>query len=512
MKNFFSLIVFAAFFASCSSYRKSTTTDDGRLSVNLLQVNDVYEIAPLNGGREGGMARVATLKKRYVQQNPNTLLVIAGDFLSPSVYNSLKYSGEYIRGKQMIEAMNAVGMDYAVFGNHELDLKEAELQQRINESSFQWISSNTFHKVGDKVTAFAKKTSSGDSISFPQTIIKEFSDADGTKAKIGFIGINLPFNKAAYVHYEDPLNAAKKLYNQLKDSVDAVVAITHQSIEADEEMAKELPGLAAIIGGHEHDQQFKKVGKVYITKALANAKSAYVIKIDINKRKRKVSTNPKLEAINEKVAIDSAANIVVQKWRNIANESFASLGFNAAQVVIKNSTPLDGRETEVRSKATNLTNIVTASVKNAVPDADVVIVNGGSIRVDDIVPMPVTQYDVIRIMPFGGGIKKVDMKGSLLLSVLEAGLKNIGTGGFLHYNESLRHDPATNKWLLNNTAIDPTKSYRVALSDFLLTGGEANLNYLTPDNKEILKVYEQNDPLMSDIRKAIIDYAVKQNL
>src|SRR5215467_7648240 len=94
--------------ASCKTSRNVTSThDDGKIDVTFVQINDVYEIAPLSNGTVGGIARVATLKKEYVQKNPNTLLVIAGDFVSPSVYNSLQYQGTRIRGKQMIESLNA---------------------------------------------------------------------------------------------------------------------------------------------------------------------------------------------------------------------------------------------------------------------------------------------------------------------------------------------------------------------------------------------------------------------
>ena len=48
--------------------------------------------------------------------------------------------------QRLIEAMNAAGTDFAIFGNHEFDITEKELQQRINESTFQWISSNAFHQ------------------------------------------------------------------------------------------------------------------------------------------------------------------------------------------------------------------------------------------------------------------------------------------------------------------------------------------------------------------------------
>ena len=250
MKYTLRLAIILLVFDSCSSTRKATSKDDGKINISLLQVNDVYEIAPLSGGKEGGMARVATLKKQYQQKNPNTFLIMAGDFVSPSVYNSLQYEGKAVRGRQMIESMNAAGTDFAIFGNHEFDIKENELQERINESNFQWISSNAFHKTISGIAPFTYRNTT-----VPETFILNVKDADGTSAKIGFFGIVLPFNKADYVSYTDGLTVAKRLYGRLKDSVDAVVAITHQSMQEDELLAKELPGLAAILGGHEHDQR-----------------------------------------------------------------------------------------------------------------------------------------------------------------------------------------------------------------------------------------------------------------
>ena len=50
----------------------------------------------------------------------------------------------------MVDVMNTAGVNLAVFGNHEFDISEADLQKRINESNFTWVSSNTFHKKGDR--------------------------------------------------------------------------------------------------------------------------------------------------------------------------------------------------------------------------------------------------------------------------------------------------------------------------------------------------------------------------
>ena len=278
-------------------------------------------------------------------------------------------------------------------------------------------------------------------------------------------------------------------------------------------LAQQIPGLAMIIGGHEHDGRFEKIGNIYITKALANAKSAYSIDLTINKKKHTVKVDPKLEIVNESIPLDSATNAVVQKWQTIASNSYASLGFNATEVILKSGEPLDARETEIRSHPTDFTRIVVKAMEQAAPLADVVLMNAGSIRLDDKLQMPVTQYDIIRSLPFGGGIREVDMKGTLLIQVLNHGKNNVGNGGFLLYNDSLQFDKNSNGWILNGSALDPQKIYRVALAEFLLTGGEANLGFLNMNNTDIVKVYDAEtntgNPL-SDVRIAIINYLKTQ--
>jgi len=316
MRNKSRLLYVLLFLASSCSTTRVATKDDGKIEAVFVQVNDVYEIAPVAGGKEGGMARVATLKKQYLRENPNTFLIMAGDFLSPAVFNSLQYLGQRIRGKQMVEVMTVAGTNLAIFGNHEFDITENELQERINESQFDWVSSNTFHKKNGKTTPFEKQQ--GTNISpFPDKYIMRLRDADGTTATIGFIGLTLPFNKADYVSYTDPLQTAKTVYNQLKDSCDAVIAITHQAMEDDIKLAQEIPGLAAIIGGHEHDMRYQKIGNVYITKAHANARSAYIVKLNINKKKKLTGVSTLLKYINESIAQDSITNEFVGKWTKL---------------------------------------------------------------------------------------------------------------------------------------------------------------------------------------------------
>lgn len=56
------IIIFFSFSACKTARNVSGVKDDQKIEIVFVQVNDVYEIAPLSGGKEGGMARVATLK------------------------------------------------------------------------------------------------------------------------------------------------------------------------------------------------------------------------------------------------------------------------------------------------------------------------------------------------------------------------------------------------------------------------------------------------------------------
>ncbi len=102
--------------------------------VTFLQINDVYTTVPIDG--LGGLARVATLKQNIAKAGRTPFLVLAGDFLSPSVASSV------FKGEHMIAALNAAGLDLATLGNHEFDFGDDVLIQRMHEATFQWVVSN----------------------------------------------------------------------------------------------------------------------------------------------------------------------------------------------------------------------------------------------------------------------------------------------------------------------------------------------------------------------------------
>ena len=97
------------------------------------------------------------------------------------------------------------------------------------------------------------------------------------------------------------------------------------------------------------------------------------------------------------------------------------------------------------------------------------------------------------------------------MQVLDSGMRNTDNGGFLQYSESVRYDAAQKIWSIKNAPVNAEQFYRVAFSDYLLTGNEKRLAFLTPANPAI-KVYNEttpkNDPRL-DICLAVIHYLKK---
>src|SRR5215216_1302827 len=163
------LVLFIAAFFAVAAQEKTQCN----VKVTLLQVNDVYQFAPVDQGKSGGLGRVLTLTKSIKQENPNTLFLMAGDTISPSV-ESITY-----KGAQMIEAWNAIGLDYATFGNHEIDFGPEVLVERIKESKFSWIAANVVDKQSNQPFGDAKRF-----------VVREFGGV-----KVGIFGLVLPETK-----------------------------------------------------------------------------------------------------------------------------------------------------------------------------------------------------------------------------------------------------------------------------------------------------------------------------
>lgn len=512
---------------ACQTHKKGSQTksnldnkqtqkqDDQKIEFTILQINDVYEIAPLNNGKIGGIARVAALKNKLIKENPNTLAVIAGDFLNPSLFGSIKYQDKKVRGKQMIEALNTAGIDLATFGNHEFDIKEEELIERLNESTFDWVSSNVKHRTNGKIQAFTQ-TKNNQTKTIPETYTKTIKDKDGTQINVGFWSVTLPSNPQNFVWYGDCDSAAIAAHQTLKKQCDVVLALTHQELDSDLGLANKILDLTFLMGGHEHNNMLEKKGKLTVVKADANAKTAYIHRITYDKNKKTTNIRSELVTLDQTIPEDPATAAVVQRWMQIAHQNLEQSGFNPSEIVanVPTNAPWEGREAIIRHQPANLPKMIAQSMSAACPTANAAILNSGSVRVDDQLSGNITQYDVLRTLPFGGSVWEVEMKGILLEKILQIGKDNKGSGGFLQYHQ-INFEPTQKKWQINGKNIDNNQSYKIAISDFLMSGKEAGLPFLTETNSDIISIQkpknEDKNDLKNDIRKTFIDFLKKNN-
>jgi 2',3'-cyclic-nucleotide 2'-phosphodiesterase (5'-nucleotidase family) len=404
--------------------------------------------------------------------------------------------------------MNAMNFDLVTFGNHEFDLKENELQKRLNESTFPWMSSNTRH-VTDDDTSFFKVQKENDTISVADTYIVTIKEANGKELKIGFLGVTLPSNSKDYVYYGDMYSESERAYGELKNKVDVVFGLTHLEIEQDIELLKIIPEIPLIMGGHEHYAMSVSIGNSKITKADANAKTIYIHTLVYNTKTKSLVIDSELIFIDKKITSKPEVVAIVSKWVRILDLKIKEIIEDPYEVIFIANKPLDGTDNASRGIQTNLGDIITEAMAWSYNnEVDAALVNGGSIRIDDMLPNNLSSIDVFRTLPFGGGILKVDIKGNLLKEVLDYGKSKRGTGAYLQrYNVT---EGAQGEWLIAGETIDLNKTYKVAFSDFLLKGYD--IPFLTPENEGIITIYKPLKGEKSfDIRNAIILYLKSLN-
>lgn len=474
----------------------------------ILQINDVYEIVPLANGREGGLARVATIRKQLQAKDPNTIMVLAGDFLSPSFIATLKYrdpatgSDAPIAGKHMVEVLNQTGVDLVTFGNHEFDIAFNDLQQRINESTFDWINSNVHHVVGGAREPFIK-TQGNLTNRIPAYIIKNISFPDGQVVRVGIIGSTIAFTKKDYVAYDEALSTFKQVYDNIHEQCDVVLGLTHLSRRADSTLATMVPGLHLIMGGHEHENMKVPVGALNVCKADANVKSVYIHTIGFTPATKKVTVESTLKMIDESIPADEATNEIVNKWMKRADSITRKNGFTPDQKLMTTSVPLDGREAMVRNDTTNYSNLISRSLLYAAPYVDAALYNSGSLRIDDELTGDITQYDVLRSLPYGGPLVLMQLTGAQIDSILAIsdGI-NRGSGGYL---QRIGIAKKKGKWFIGRRRMKSGRTYCILMPEFLAAGNEDNLKFMKNYSYCKPNAFLQNK-LVNDIRNIVMAY------
>ena len=222
--------------------------------ITILHTNDTHsQIDPLpandrNAGM-GGVARRATLVKRIRKENPNTLLIDAGDVLQGTPYFN------FYKGEVEYKAMSAIGYDVGTLGNHEFDNGVEALAAALKFANFDLVSANYDVKgtvLESKVKRYVVKTLGG--------------------IRIGLFGLGVsptalitPENFKG-VTYIDPVVAAREMVKKLREEERCalVVCMSHLGYVENGEsgdlfVVKQVDGIDFIASGHTHTFMEKPV-------------------------------------------------------------------------------------------------------------------------------------------------------------------------------------------------------------------------------------------------------------
>jgi 5'-nucleotidase len=218
--------------------------------ITLLHTNDTHSrIEPFGPGSgantgKGGIARRATLVKQVRAATPNVLLLDAGD-----VFQGTPFFNEY-KGLLDYKLMSMCGYDAGTLGNHDFDNGVAGLTAAMAEARFPFLNCNFDTKGAPSLAAHLRPW-----------MVKEFPGLKVglTGCCIDFKGLVSPKNHLG-VDWRDPVESLKPVIKHLREveKVDLVVVLSHLGYDLqgfaidDLNLAKLVPGIDVIIGGHTH--------------------------------------------------------------------------------------------------------------------------------------------------------------------------------------------------------------------------------------------------------------------
>jgi 5'-nucleotidase len=451
--------------------------------LTILQINDVYEIGPVEQGKKGGLARVAGLRDRIARESPHTIFVLAGDFLSPSPMSSM------FQGSQMVATLNAAGLDLASFGNHEFDFGAEITRQRMRESRFTWVSANVLDP--------ASGLPFGGAVPF---VLRDYGGI-----RVAFFGLLTPDTQtlskgAAGLKFLDPIQTAKAVVAQARRAkADLIVALTHQDMADDKQLAAAVPEIDLILGAHEHVPLDATVGRTLILKTGSDAVWLGRIDITVTAGRGGRRVQPKWELIPVTSEIPDKPEVAA-----VVKQYESRMAAQLDVIVGGTSVPLDTRNDVVRTQESAVGNLI-ADLLRAAMQADAALINGGGIRGNTVLPAgSLRRRDVLSILPFANKIVKLDVTGEVVRAALENGLSQVErTAGRFPQVSGIRYvfdpnRPPGSRLIsatLGGRPLEPQARYTLATFDFMLGGGDGYT--MLKEGKVLVKA--ENGPMDSDL-------------
>lgn len=451
--------------------------ESDQVSLNILGVTDFHGHLSQAKDREGkisepGAAVMACYINKEREENPNTSFVSAGDNIGGSPFES-----SILKDKPTIEALNKMGLETSAVGNHEFDKGWEDLEGRVGVN-------------GDKLAKFPYL---GANVKGAQLAPSKVIEKGGVK--IGYVGTVTDTTSELVspdgikgISFTDPVAATNAEAQRLKESgeADVIVGLVHEGMDNTGFSDK----VDAVIAGHTHVLR-KLDGKPVLVQPANYGMDLADIDIVYDKAAKKVVS---VTATNRtaKDMMDRCGSTPDEEVAKIVTAAKKNSEIEGEKVVtnLKNDFYRGadaGAETGTNRGTESSLNSMIADATlygvNKLTDlnADIGVMNAGGVR-EDLASGEVTFAEAFAVQPFGNSLGVVEITGEDLKNALEQQWQQGGKRPMLSlglsknvqyaYNPDAAQGKRISYVTIDGKPLDPAKTYRVAGSSFLLTGGD----------------------------------------
>ncbi|MBI2069314.1 MAG: bifunctional metallophosphatase/5'-nucleotidase [Elusimicrobia bacterium] len=443
----------------------------------------------------GGFAALAAVVKK--EKHPR-LLLDSGDlfFASPE--------GNLTMGESVVTLANALGFAAGAIGNHEFDMGEKRLGEIAKKVKFPLLGANILNRLSKKsgpsaAAAAAAAAAAGETRAAPQErpeYATPYVIRDVAGLKVGLIGLITPATPTVTLpkhvrklKFPRPVNVAKDLVAELKkQGCDLVIVLSHigwakagEEFEDDKYLAKNVPGIDVILGGHSHtrlerayqDESHKTI--IIQSGSYLSAVGRLELTLDGGKKIKRFD-HRLIDLWIDQVGEDPEILTIAKPYKDKVDAKLAAVVGEAKSDLFPNR---DGESV--------LGNAIADAMRLRAK-ADIAMQNPGGIRS----PIPagaITLRQVYATLPFDNTIVTMELTGGQIKEIVEATLAD-DKGKMQISGLRLRYDPRRPKGhRLTDLRIDGkpilvTKSYLVATNSFLADGGDGYGTFLRGENKK----------------------------
>jgi len=512
----------------------ATTEDQAKTSLCVVTVTanapptnktfDIVEITDFHGqlldstNTKPVGAALAKVVKDVKAANPNRTLVIGGGDL----YQGTPVSN-VLHGVPVQKVMSNLGMEVTALGNHEFDwgLNVINNETMVG-ANYSIVSANMYNK-GTNVRPYA-----------PYKIITK----DGVKiAVIGAILKNAPTiimpALVAPFDFRDPATEINTVAKEIRDGnlADIVLADIHDGGSSLNAIVKNLSGVDAVFGGHDHTAadtvNVDATGKNVPTLDAASTGKGYIdLKVTVDPTNKIVGFSAK--GTNWNAITVTTTSATDPECKKIVDDAAAALLPIFNEVIGNDTVAYTSGQVDSPYGESQLGNWMADVVKNYPGSpAEVGMVNNGGIRLSPIPAGDVTVGTIFNIMPFDNTVCTTTMTGAQLRFIFEQAVQTGGKGiqisgvKFTYDSSKPSYKPAVvatdgtittpevpGQRVLsitresNGTVVNDTDVLKVNAPDFVATGGDTFTGFLVPSIVASLvdSHYTVRDALTADVR------------